>query len=61
MKNLENQIAQIAKTLVEWLSGSLPSNTKVNPKESLKAITLKWGKELSSPIVEEPKIEAVDQ
>lgn len=59
MKNLENQVAQIAKTLIELLPGTLPSNTEVTPKESLKAITLRSGKELSFPLINEPKVEVV--
>lgn len=53
MKNLENQVAQIAKTLAERLLGSLPSNTEVNPKESLKSVTLRIGKELSMHAIKE--------
>lgn len=56
MKNLENQIAQIAKTISKRLPSSIYSNTKVNPKESLKAITLRNGRERSSPTLKETEI-----
>lgn len=58
--NLENQVAQMAKTLAEQLPGFFPSNTEVNLKESLKAVTLRSGKELLSPILKEPEVEVVD-
>lgn len=56
MKNSENQIAQIAKTISKRLPSSIYSNTKVNPKESLKAITLRNGRERSSPTLKETEI-----
>ncbi|CAI9089899.1 OLC1v1024550C1 [Oldenlandia corymbosa var. corymbosa] len=52
-KSLENQLAQIAKQNVERPSGSLPSDTIVNPKgndqEQAKAVTLRSGKQLNQP------------
>lgn len=59
MKILENQVAQMAKTIVEWLQGSFPINTEVNPKEPLKVVTLRSGKELLSPVSKEPEVEVV--
>ena len=44
--NLENQIGQLAKLVSERQQGSLPSNTEKNPKEQIKAVTLRSGKEL---------------
>jgi len=38
--NLEAQMSQIFSLLSNRPHGSLPSNTKVNPKEHVKAITL---------------------
>ena len=35
LKNLENQVGQLASLLSERSQGSLPSNTKKNPKEDL--------------------------
>ena len=46
MKNLENQVGQIASLLSKRSQGSLPSNTKKNLREEAKAITLKNGREL---------------
>ncbi|KAL5555432.1 hypothetical protein UlMin_037668 [Ulmus minor] len=43
--NLEHQVGEISKLLVEKTKGSLPSNTETNPKD-MKAITLRSGKEL---------------
>ena len=48
-------MAQIAKSLAEQSEGSLLSNTKANPQESLKAITLISGKELPSLYERSPK------
>jgi len=41
--NLEVQIGQISNLLDSKAQGSLPSNTKTNPKEHIKAITLLSG------------------
>ena len=46
--NLENQMGQIAKMLLERSQGTLPGNTKMNPKEQVKTITLRIGRELQS-------------
>ena len=35
LKNLENQVGQLASLLSERSQGSLPSNTEKNPKEDL--------------------------
>ncbi|CAI9102710.1 OLC1v1001019C1 [Oldenlandia corymbosa var. corymbosa] len=52
-KSLENQLAQIVKQNAERPSGSLPSDTVVNPKgndqEQAKAVTLRSGKQLNQP------------
>ena len=44
--NIEIQLGQISKQLLERPQGSLPSNTVTNPKEQVNAITLRNGKEL---------------
>ena len=44
--NLEVQIGKIASMLSARTQGSLPSNTKKNPKEQVHAITLRSGKQL---------------
>src|SRR5262245_16941460 len=43
--NLENQVGQIAKMLSKRPQGSLPGNTETNPREYVKALTLRSGKE----------------
>ncbi|KAJ0969800.1 hypothetical protein J5N97_022677 [Dioscorea zingiberensis] len=53
LQNLELQVTQIAKILAERQSSTLPSNIKVNPRESVKAITLKSGTELALPPAKE--------
>ena len=44
--NLEVQMGQLANSLTMRNQGSLPSNTEKNPKEQLKAITLRSGTEI---------------
>ncbi|XP_073153213.1 uncharacterized protein [Henckelia pumila] len=44
IKNLENQIGQLAKTISSRDQGTLPSDTEKNPKEQVKAIELRSGK-----------------
>ena len=41
LKNLENQVGQLASNLSRRPQVSLPGNTKKNPKEEVNAITLK--------------------
>ncbi|WCJ39627.1 hypothetical protein M5689_020603 [Euphorbia peplus] len=47
--NLEVQIGQIAKSIPSRREGSLPSNTEENPKEQVKGITLRSGKQYLGP------------
>ncbi|XP_075112113.1 uncharacterized protein LOC142182091 [Nicotiana tabacum] len=49
LKNLEVQLSQLATLVSEKIHGPLPSNTEKNPKEHLKAITLRSGKNLEEP------------
>ncbi|XP_019240668.1 PREDICTED: uncharacterized protein LOC109220665 [Nicotiana attenuata] len=49
LKNLEIQLSQLAALVSEKIQGPLPSNTEKNPREHLKAITLRSGKELDEP------------
>ena len=44
--NLEHQVGKISKLLTERTQGALPSISETNPKEHVKAITLRSGKEL---------------
>lgn len=60
MKNLKNQIVQMAKIISEQLPRSLPSNTEVNPKEALKVVNLRSGKEISPSVVKKPNVVVVD-
>ncbi|KAL5554412.1 hypothetical protein UlMin_041813 [Ulmus minor] len=46
IRNLEHQVGEISKLLTERGQGALPSNTERNPREEVKAITLRSGKEL---------------
>ena len=69
LRNLEVQMGQMANLLTKRQSGSLPSNSEVNPRrdgnEHVKAVTLRSGKELEtqeqSPVIEEVKTEKVIQ
>ncbi|OMO68078.1 Aspartic peptidase [Corchorus capsularis] len=44
IRNLEMQVSQLSKVVGEGEQGKLPSNTEVNPKEGVMAITLRSGK-----------------
>ncbi|CAL1386490.1 unnamed protein product [Linum trigynum] len=46
ISNIELQMTNLAKMLSERPPGTLPSNTENNPKEQLKVITLRSGKEI---------------
>jgi len=48
IRNLEAQVGQIANTLAERTQGALPSNTETNPREHVKAITLRSGREVET-------------
>ncbi|XP_052204029.1 uncharacterized protein LOC127809305 [Diospyros lotus] len=53
IKQLENQISQLATSMSRLEaqgSGKLPSQTIVNPRENVSAITLRSGKEIDIPI-----------
>ncbi|WCJ21103.1 hypothetical protein M5689_003284 [Euphorbia peplus] len=47
--NLEVQIGQLAKSIPSRKLGDLPSNTESNPKEQVKAITLRSGTRYDGP------------
>ncbi|OIS97012.1 hypothetical protein A4A49_12274 [Nicotiana attenuata] len=49
IKNLEIQVSQLATLMSGQIQGALPSNTEKNPKEHLKAISLRSGKSLDDP------------
>ncbi|KAL5550767.1 hypothetical protein UlMin_000943 [Ulmus minor] len=44
-RDIQNQLGQLSRQIAEGTQGSLPSDT-INPKEHVKAITLRCGKEL---------------
>ncbi|XP_039134242.1 uncharacterized protein LOC120271634 [Dioscorea cayenensis subsp. rotundata] len=48
IKSLDNQVGQLARGQSERSSGSLPRNTKINPREQLKAVTLRSGRQLEA-------------
>uniref|UniRef100_A0A1U7VQV2 Uncharacterized protein LOC104216411 n=1 Tax=Nicotiana sylvestris TaxID=4096 RepID=A0A1U7VQV2_NICSY len=49
IKNLEIQMSQLATLISEQIKSALRSNTEKNPKEHLKAISLRSGKTLDDP------------
>ncbi|XP_058766159.1 uncharacterized protein LOC131639705 [Vicia villosa] len=54
IKNLENQVGQLAKQLSEQQPGAyFSANTQTNPKEHCKAIVTRSGKEVNSGVNEE--------
>ncbi|XP_075103473.1 uncharacterized protein LOC142178050 [Nicotiana tabacum] len=50
--NQKQQVSQLATLMSEKIQGALPSNTEKNPKEHLKAISLRAGKSLDDPYVD---------
>ncbi|XP_022883158.1 uncharacterized protein LOC111399906 [Olea europaea var. sylvestris] len=54
IKNLEQQVGQIAAALSGRAQGTLPSNTETNPKEQVKAITTRSGVQLPEIHVKRP-------
>ncbi|KAL5555523.1 hypothetical protein UlMin_037759 [Ulmus minor] len=67
IRNLEHQVGEISKLLTERTQGAFPSNTKRNPRDQAKAITLRSGKELeqareaSKQAIEEDTLVPKDQ
>ncbi|KAG9458218.1 hypothetical protein H6P81_002726 [Aristolochia fimbriata] len=58
IQNMEIQVGQLANVISGRNQGTLPSNSETNPKEQIKAITLRSGKvleEQKQPQVEEEK------
>ena len=52
LRNLENQVGQLANALSSRQNGALPSNTEVpqrDGKEHCKVIQLRSGKEITTP------------
>ncbi|XP_070002793.1 uncharacterized protein LOC142165902 [Nicotiana tabacum] len=62
IKNLEIQMSQLATLMSEQIKGVLPSNIEKNPKEHLKAISLRSGKTLDDPYADrQGKSQEVEQ
>ncbi|KAL5538589.1 hypothetical protein UlMin_045511 [Ulmus minor] len=55
-RDIQNQLGQLSRQIVERTQGSLPSDT-INPKEHVNAITLRSGKELDGQQQEKKKDE----
>ncbi|XP_071909835.1 uncharacterized protein [Coffea arabica] len=56
-KNVEVQLGQIANAVNNRNQGNLPNKIEVNPREHVKAITLRSGKEVGEPPVVESERE----
>ena len=57
LRNLENQVGQLANNLSRRPQGGLPSNTEKNPREEVNAVILRNGKELEEVEKEPRKVE----
>lgn len=57
IKNLENQVGQLARASGERPQGSLPSNTEAKPREHLKEISLRSGKTIEARTAQGPSAE----
>ena len=56
LRNLENQVGQLANNLSRRPQGGLPSNTKKNPRKEVNAVILSNGKELGEVETEPRKV-----
>ncbi|XP_031272704.1 uncharacterized protein LOC116131196 [Pistacia vera] len=61
IRNLETQIGQIHNILAGRVQGTLPSDTKKNPKERVNAVILRSGKELKEVRKEEETKEKLEE
>nr|XP_023916883.1 uncharacterized protein LOC112028427 [Quercus suber] len=59
IRNLEVQIGQLSSMLTERTTGTLPSTTVTNPKEHVKAISLRSGRTYEEPKVTNAKQDKV--
>ena len=55
INDLQRQVAQLSEAVNTHPNGTLPSNTEKNPKEEVKVITLRSGRELKEGIREMSK------
>ena len=53
MKYLEVHLGQLASSINAQQKGNFPSDTEKNPKQNYKAITLRSGKEVEGPKVQD--------
>ncbi|XP_062103872.1 uncharacterized protein LOC133814989 [Humulus lupulus] len=53
IRNLETQVGQLDNMLNDRSQGNLPSNTVVNPKENCQAISLRSGKQVEQPSIQQ--------
>ncbi|XP_016500490.1 uncharacterized protein LOC107818924 [Nicotiana tabacum] len=60
IRNLERQMGQLVSLLSERAPGTFPADTKKNPKETIKAVSLRSGKTLEEPIAK-PRQEKLDK
>ncbi|XP_061375408.1 uncharacterized protein LOC133317563, partial [Gastrolobium bilobum] len=58
IRNLENQIGQLAKQFAERAPGTFPSNTVTNPKEDCMAVTTRSGKVVAASEKPSTNVEA---
>ncbi|XP_061350043.1 uncharacterized protein LOC133295257 [Gastrolobium bilobum] len=58
IRNLENQIGQIAKQMAERAPGTFPNNTVTNSKEDCMDITTRSGKVVAAPTKSNTNVEA---
>ena len=54
LRNLENQVGQLANNLSRRPQGGLPSKSEKNPREEVNAVTLRSGKKLEE-VEKEPR------
>ncbi|XP_027347985.1 uncharacterized protein LOC113859397 [Abrus precatorius] len=59
--NLEIQLGQISRLLLERPQGSLPCNTETNPREQVNAVTLRSGRTLQEKGKQETEKDAVEE
>ncbi|RWR83368.1 hypothetical protein CKAN_01212200 [Cinnamomum micranthum f. kanehirae] len=57
IRNIERTMGQLANMMTERAQGSLPSTTENNPREQVRAITLRSGKELNPNLRAKPEKE----
>ena len=62
VQSLEKQVSQVATSMSKFESqGKLPSQTEINPRQNVSAITLRSGKELQDNGVEKLQKQAMEE